>query len=511
MFRNQKPKRNDLPSSAASKDPPSQRLLVKYAQAYGAAYENRASWLVRKVARYELTDVSSVKYTFSYDIDYSCLFSYNLEEQCGQMVVPLDMLARQPFISVSLRAPQGAEICLATRRENSRISCYIVFGMLAEKGVDLYQIPQNMIDMVFDFLVGNQNIYTYAMLAEFNAAAASEKNEPIDESSLSWRHWVRNASFRNQITLLVETYHLCVSMPAQQEVKRGVLKVTWIDSPIDFVESLPAKVRTGNVRRPRKKDRIRKFCANKGIVPPVIEISDILESDVSLHYRLTIPSGMRVEAVSPAYDGMIFRKSGGVMSLYRRKTALLPETTPGTSLRVYMNVKRALFTFPALIGSLVALSVVCAISFGRLPGSSASGGSDAVTIAALLPALIASYVALNDEHESLSVALGFRRLLLILGVLGAVLFSLIVSTWGKSDALSEFQCDTIFATILLEWTLCVFFAFEVGRVETWRHRWTRAHRNVCLVILTVVAMVIYFVVVVLVFSRQPWSYVLSNL
>ena len=196
------------------------------------------------------------------------------------MVVPLDMLARQPFISVSLRAPQGAEICLATRRENSRISCYIVFGMLAEKGVDLYQIPQNMIDMVFDFLVGNQNIYTYAMLAEFNAAAASEKNEPIDESSLSWRHWVRNASFRNQITLLVETYHLCVSMPAQQEVKRGVLKVTWIDSPIDFVESLPAKVRTGNVRRPRKKDRIRKFCANKGIVPPVIEISDILESDV---------------------------------------------------------------------------------------------------------------------------------------------------------------------------------------------------------------------------------------
>lgn len=498
------------PVGATNRACPDCNSLIAYARNYADAYDGQQEWLVRRVRTYELMDSNSLRCHFSYDIDFARLQSFGLEKQLGQMVVPLDGLGRRPFISVSLQGPWGAGACLATRRENTRIACYILFGKLDKIGVPLHRIEQSTIQLVYDILLGIDKETVSDALDKLDAAA--ECTGRIDSSTTEWDSWIRNESFRDLIKWFANGFLLCVSMPASRSVPRGVLKIRWIETLSAWgtgrngTEGLAHGFR-GLVYR------IRRRLSFYGICPPVIGFEEFLDPDISTHFRFVVPPGMRPEMVS-SDEEMTIQYSGNIVSFYRRASPVDDdEVEPVDDYavarpRLFLNVKRALFTFPALIGSIVSLFVVCTISYGYLIEKDVS---DAVTIAALLPALIASYVALNDEHESVSVALGFRRLLLVLGVLGAILFALITSTWNTCGKLSVDQCRIVMATILLEWSLIAFFLFEVVRVETWRHEYSRRCRGAWLTGLTVLAISVLVGGAYEFFSQDPWSYVPANL
>ncbi|WP_139240927.1 hypothetical protein [Actinomyces glycerinitolerans] len=358
---------------------------------------------------------------------------------------------------------------------------------------------------MYDILLGANNQAVSDALDELDAAAMC--NGRIDSSTTEWDSWIRNESFRDLIKWFADGFLLCVSMPASRSVPRGVLKIRWIETLSAWgMEQIDAEGVASGFRR--LVYRIRRRLSFYGISPPVIGFEEFLDPDISTHFRFIVPPGMRPETVSPDED-MTVQYGGNTVSFYRRASPV--DDYEVARPRLFLNVKRALFTFPALIGAIVSLFVVCTISYGYLTESASEGASDAVTIAALLPALIASYVALNDEHESVSVALGFRRLLLVLGVLGAVLFALVTSTWNTRRELSVDQCGIVMAAILLEWSLIVFFLFEVGRVETWRHERSRGNRGMWLTGLTVLAIGVLVGVACFFFSRDPWLYVPSKL
>lgn len=101
------------------------------------------------------------------------------------------------------------------------------------------------------------------------------------------------------------------------------------------------------------------------------------------------------------------------------------------SLRIVMNPKRSMLTIPAFIASLVSfvISEIIALSIKDSSGVDVPFQGFA-PLATLVPAFIASYVLVSQEHEAVSLALGTRKTLLGFGAVLSVLFQLhLPLTW----------------------------------------------------------------------------------
>ncbi|WP_156966699.1 hypothetical protein [Actinomyces israelii] len=160
---------------------------------------------------------------------------------------------------------------------------------------------------------------------------------------------------------------------------------------------------------------------------------------------------------------------------------------------MFMNAKRGLFAFPAFFSSLVSFFVVCCVIYGSRQMSPTTSTnvdqwSDVLSVAALTPAVVATYLALNEEHEQVSIALGLRRLLLVMGIVASLFYTLTAAVLHNPRSVVWFDNISI-AVGFFEWSIAVFFLSEIMRIETWRHSFSKRHRKELLIILAIGAVI----------------------
>jgi len=166
---------------------PSVKEARKHAAAYYELWRNRKEWLVRKVVQYEILDETTVQHRLSYDLDLTSVASYGLEVHDDQVVLPLDTLVKQPLLSVDLTSSTASALCLATRSENARVSCYIIVGFLISSEVPVEKIKQAELKSMFRIFQNHSTDgIARQMLVELRDASQSRANATISEASCSW-------------------------------------------------------------------------------------------------------------------------------------------------------------------------------------------------------------------------------------------------------------------------------------------------------------------------------------
>ena len=134
-----------------------------------------------------------------------------------------------------------------------------------------------------------------------------------------------------------------------------------------------------------------------------------------------------------------------------------------------MNPERSIFVIPALLSSLVSLIVAQLVAFAFLYRPKNNWDmSSTITLVALVPAFISSYIIVANEHEAVKFALGLRRLILSIGAVASVLFASVL-VFGMADRTGGYYVQTVmFIQVAVQATLVTFFLFDILRVETWR-------------------------------------------
>lgn len=448
---------------------------------------NRDEWIERKVDQVKYLDKTTIARTLTYDIDLSRLrqlelgFSDDCDPESGRfcgsstkLMLPLDVLSCRPYMTLSLDSPWKYRSCLASSRERNWYLTMLLFGFLISIGVNF----NNLTDVVIQNVAmgirsnGDRNAVD-AVLNDMCLAVSRESDRQIILSMRETVEWLRESAF------------VLVVVPRDKSVDRCTINFSFSDVHDDLEKSPSAPW----------PDRFRFFLEKWGIAASSITVSNAnLDDDLSLHLRVHIPGGMRVDNVDPELSlsefnedekayvrGISIRWNGKVVTV----SAPEPLSRVPFNLRIVMNPKRLTLAFPALVVSLVSLIIAelaiywtlgfpfecrelvdagCATPQSTFPIQSIA------PMAALIPSSVTSYVLVSREHERLSFALGFRRTILAFGAVSSVIFSAVIA-FGMSDGIAGAKIDwTLLMYAFIQIALLAFFLFDIVRVEFWRRK-----------------------------------------
>lgn len=166
-----------------------------------------------------------------------------------------------------------------------------------------------------------------------------------------------------------------------------------------------------------------------------------------------------------------------------------------------MNPKRGIFTIPAFVACLVSYIVGQLVAYwvSLIPPHPDKDAvpvfpAQAITpIAALIPAFIASYVLVAREHEELSFALGFRRLLLSVGAVSSVVFSVVLALGMADGDAGRHVRFTLTLYPIIQGGLLLFFLYDIVRIELWRR--VAAHSKGKIVVMSMLFIALWFTLI----------------
>jgi hypothetical protein len=448
---------------------------------------NRDEWIERKVDQVEYLDKTTIARTLIYDINFSRLHQLELgfsdeydpesarsRESRTRYILPLDVLSHRPYMTLSLDSPWDYRSCLASSRERNWYLTMLLFGFLMSIGVKFDKLTDAVIqNVVIGIRPGADGETIKAVLNDMCLAVSRESDRRTILGMRETVEWLRESAF------------VLVVVPREESIDRCTISFSFNDAH-DDLEKSPSD---------RWTDRFRFFLEKWGIAASSITVSNAnLDDDLSLHLRVQIPEGMRVDNVyfeltssdldedEKAYVGRISSRWNGKVV-----TASAPEPPPRVpfNLRIVMNPKRLTLAFPALAVSFMAFIIAeltiywilgfpfechelldagCAVQKPTFPNQSIA------PMTALIPSFVASYVLVSQEHERLSFALGFRRTILAVGAVSSVLFSVIIA-FGMSDGVAGVKITwTLLIYAFIQIALLAFFLFDIIRVEFWRRK-----------------------------------------
>lgn len=445
---------------------------------------NRDEWIKRKVDQIKYLDKTTIARTLTYDIDLSRLrqleldFSDDCDPESGRsyesgtkFMLPLDVLSRRPYMTLRLDSPWKYRSCLASSRERNYLTM-LLFGFLISIGVKFNNLTDAVIQNVAMGIRPNGDRGAVdAVLNNMCLAVSRESDRQTILGMGETVEWLREYAF------------VLVVVPRDESVDRCTINFSFNDVHDDLGKSLST---------PRA-DRFRFFLEKWGIAASSITVSNAnLDDDLSLHLRVHIPEGMRVDNVDPEPSSSEFDEDEkayvhGISIRWNGKVVTVSGPEPPSrvpfNLRIVMNPKRLTLAFPALVVSLVSLIIAeltiywtlgfpfeCRelVDAGRVAPQSTFPIQSIAPMAALIPSSVTSYVLVSREHERLSFALGFRRTILAFGAVSSVIFSAVI-TFGMSDGIAGAKIDwTLLMYAFIQIALLVFFFFDIIRVEFWR-------------------------------------------
>lgn len=109
-------------------------------------------------------------------------------------------------------------------------------------------------------------------------------------------------------------------------------------------------------------------------------------------------------------------------------------------------------------------------------GQTVDSVGSVVSAVAVLPALVASYVALRDEHDYVASLLGFRRGLLVFVSLLSVFAALLANIDLSFPGVGYGTRTAVTWTALLNLAALLLFLFDIVRISLCKHRfnvWSR--------------------------------------
>ena len=435
--------------------PPTALEVIKFSENCWYWWLSRDDWINRKVLQLTHIDRETFEAETTYDINFSRVrqiseqFSTNTTDR---ILLPLDMLQQRPYMTTGLDSPWGRQTCLATREEKSRFATLLFFGLLQEfndfpaDALDddlVYSLYLSMLDSASYDIKDDAKLLTF--LSHFNEANQQGLIEVVE--------WLRSS------------FMVCISLPKDNkvEITRGQFKFSYI----------------GGGWRPQSRllpDRRTPMTLfdNLGVTSSSMVVAGVnLDQDFAAHMRIMVPPGMRVDkvryegpdkATAADFDGVVLRKNNRVVSVYAPQRCQTP-----FNVRIFMNPERSIFVIPALLSSLVSLIVaqLVAVAFLYRPKNNWDMSST-ITLVALVPAFISSYIIVANEHETVRFALGLRRLALSVGAIASVIFASVL-VFGMADRTGGYYVQTVmFIQVAVQATLVTFFLFDILRVETWR-------------------------------------------
>lgn len=439
--------------------PPTVMEVIEFSENCWYWWLSRDDWINRKVLQLTHIDRETFEVEATYDINFS-----RVRQNIGQfsidktdrILLPLDMLQQRPYMTTSLDSPWGRQTCLATREEKSRFATLLFFGLLQE----FNDFPADALDddLVYDLYFSMLDSVSYDIKDDAKLLTfLSRFNEANQQGLIEVVEWLRSS------------FMVCISLPKDNEVAitRGQFKFSYIGGGWRPQTSLKHRL------LPVRKAPMTLF-DNLGVTSSSMVVAGVnLDQDFAAHMRIMVPPGMRVDkvryegpdkAVAGDFDGVVLRKNNRVVSVYAPQRCQTP-----FNVRIFMNPERSIFVIPALLSSLVSLIVAQLVAFAFLYRPKNDWDmSSTITLVALVPAFISSYIIVANEHETVKFALGLRRLILSVGVIASVIFASVL-VFGMADRTGGFYVQTVmFIQVAIQTTLVAFFLFDILRVETWR-------------------------------------------
>lgn len=496
---------------------PSVKEARKHAAAYYELWRNRKEWLVRKVVQYEILDETTVQHRLSYDLDLTSVASYSLEIHDDQVVLPLDTLVKQPLLSVDLTSSTASALCLATRSENARVSCYVIVGFLISSEVPVEKIKQAELRSMFRIFQNHSTDgMARQMLAELRDASKSRANANISEASCSWMEWVQSKEFRRLFVSLYNDYVLGVSLNLHHLSGREIVKISWNDV-LNTVATRNLASRLSQII-----SIALSLWGRLGLSAATLSVVSVsVDPGFSLHTKIIIPPDIRVEdaSVAPMLEKKFkrherkelenalskqvrIRRSGQQVTLYGG----VNEDIEGIDVRIRVSPRRRVFVAPAFVSTIMSFMTMLflyhslkaaafqaqimseqsnftlflwplkSMSSADQIGQAADSVGSVVSAVAVLPALVASYVALRDEHDYVASLLGFRRGLLVFVSLLSVFAALLSNIDLSFPGVGYGTRTAVTWTALLNLAALLLFLFDIVRISLRKHRfkvWSR--------------------------------------
>ena len=462
--------------------PPTVRELKSYSQKYFQSWLRRREWLLRKVHRLEYvgSDRTTLKCTLSYDVDLLRFRGILGNAQsvrgrnCPRMLLPLDVMDDRPYMTNELESCWKQQMCLATRRETARFVTFLFFGFLATRYENTHiNVFSNLNDsrvkeMYDSFLNVPADDFDKNMFVALGYVdkVALEKCKTVALEEM--------AALKKVVTWLRESTFVLLSVPVGG-VSRARIKFSYSTS-------------MGEVRTKGARNWFDKFGITASLALLVLAVNRNDDDDLGTHVRLIVPTGMRVDHIvyesngkniSVDHDKSIsVRWNGEVVSI---DVSPLP-SRPNFDVLIYMSPKREVFTIPAFVACLVSYIIgQFVLRWIALAGEVAQFPGQAVApMAALVPAFVASYVIVAREHDMLSFTLGFRRLMLGLGAVSSIIFSVFLAL-GVSDGVAGTGMRLgVLTYVALQLGLLLFFLFDSFRVGLWCRKMSSLNKWVAL-------------------------------
>jgi hypothetical protein len=394
-------------------------------QHFGAYFEsllNNDDWVLRRVETIHLLDIERIERRVSLDIDLAGIREKAKPAGLGvsrlrTILVPLAQFAKGLQLDLDVRASGGDVIQVLTSDQDSRASQAALLRRVAdaqEGGEDLLsELPASVIEDIF--MIAKEETFS-RYLEVLEGLRSDQKPDQLDgEGSIDdatqkanvdgWRRLQGIESFDDWLLNLAASYLLVARVPASGDVT--TIKFRYVEASDDWRPSRPARL---------------------GLVDPDFGIMISGGFGQRQHVRLVAPSGMEVDTavlenvwtLSKDDDVSPFRITPERAALYRsggdqlRTEKAAPKEPPRRSIRLLssMTPKLGGFHVPALgsVGFTLALvGLALFLELDRRALSKLEDTDAAVTILALVPSILAVYVARADEHPYVSQLLSIPR------------------------------------------------------------------------------------------------------
>lgn len=469
--------------------PPTLSTINFAAEAYWTVWCNRDEWIRRKVEQIEYLDRRTARHSISYDIDLSYLRSVSsflegtgfIQDDRTTLLLPLDVLEQRPYMTENLDAPWSGRICLATRHEVAYFKTLLLFSSIAFAGGVSKSITSHVSNLDDETL-------------QFVFDSFLERPELIrhDEISLRLGRNPHDNHFASLLTWIQKSTFVIVSIPNDRSATHITIRYSFSDHM------------SQSIRPSSRRARFNAFLDRYGVRSSSLTIHKAnSDEDLALRLRILVPPGMRVDDVQTIptdpyfnqvpeiknyFDCVSSRWSGRVVSVYappldpKYTSPTRPDVTTYFDLKVTMNPKREILTLPALVAAFLSFFIAQLLAnyvMEHLTEHSVDSYASFPTLApmaTLIPAFIGSRVIASNEHEAVSFALGFRRIILAISAILSVMLSTILAI-GMADHSPGGKLQVVlYLCVVSEFLIFMFFLLDVVRIEVWR-RGTRGKYN----------------------------------
>ncbi|QQO78744.1 hypothetical protein [Actinomyces sp. HMT897] len=459
------------------------------AEACWAVWCSRDQWIRRKVEQIEYLDRETATHSISYDIDFSHLRSLSsslegnkfVQDDRAALLLPLDVLDQRPYMTERLGSPWNGQICLATRHEAAYFKTLLLLSHVAFAGGISKSITKRMPNL-------NEDTLQFVFDTFLEPPIDTDADTIIQRLDCD----AENDRFSRLLTWIQSSTFVIVSIPNDDSIAQATLTYSFSDR---MSQSTPPE---------GKRARFDAFLDRYGIRSFSLTIPKAnSDEDLALRLRMLVPPGMRVDdakaiPITPEidqipelkdyFDCVSHRQSGRVVSVYAPPVEpkyVSPNTLDASTyfdLKITMNPKREILAFPALVAAFLSFFIAQLLA-NHVMGHSMDDSCDSMSsfptlapMATLIPAFIGSRVIVSNEHETVSFALGFRRILLTVSAVLSVILSTILAI-SKADHSSDGTLQVVlFLCVVIEFLIFMFFLLDIIRIEVWR-RGTRGKYN----------------------------------